>query len=180
MTRARGSGSGFTLVELLTVMVIIAVLVVLTVGAVEQIRARTERMNCTGNLRNLYAGLQSYLVQNDHWPQCPHRLRQDAFDEWWIEELEKVKIPEKTWHCPTLTREQKSSSYLEATGGQTKTKKKHIHYLPTPFDEHPATPRRWPTQPWLIEIYNGHGDGALMIFPDGSVTSFNEFQRKGR
>lgn len=180
MIQARGTRSGFTLIELLTAMVIIAVLIVLAVGAFEQIRARAERMNCTSNLRNLYAGLQSYVVQHGHWPQCPHRLRSESYDEWWIEELEKVKIAEKTWHCPTLTREQKSGTYLEATGGQSQQKKKHIHYLPTNFDENPATPHRWPTQPWLMEIYGGHGDGALMIFPDGSVTSFNDFQRKGR
>ncbi len=180
MTRRRGSGSGFTVIELLTVMVIIAVLAVLVVGAVEQIRARAERANCTTNLRNLYAGLSSYLSQNEHWPQCPHKLGNQAYDQWWIDELGKVGINEKTWHCPTLTREMHAGPYLEAQGGASKSKFKQIHYLPTPFDDHPATPRKWPTQPWLMEIYSGHGNGALMIFPDGSVSSFNEFQRKGR
>jgi prepilin-type N-terminal cleavage/methylation domain-containing protein len=179
MMRARRSAAGFTIIELITVMVIIAVLAVLALGAFEQVRARSERMNCTANLRNLYAGLQSYVVQNDHWPQCPNKLGDARYDEWWIEELQKVGINEKTWHCPTLLREQHSAKYMEATGGQQKSKYKQIHYLPTPFDENPLTPRRWPTQPWLIEIYSGHGDGALMIFPDGSVISFNDFQRKG-
>lgn len=171
--------AGFTVLELLTVMVVIAVLAVLVVGAAEQIRARSERVNCTGNLRNLYAGLSSYLTQFERWPQCPHKLGNEAYDQWWIDELGKVSINEKTWHCPTLIREMQAGPYLEAQGGR-KSKLKQIHYMPTPFDENPVTPRRWPTQPWLIEIYSGHGDGALMIFPDGSVASFNEFQRKGR
>lgn len=175
----RTGACGFTMVELMTVLVIIAVLAVLGVGTFEQIRARSERINCTANLRNLYAGLQSYIVQYDHWPQCPHKLAEPSYDQWWIEELEKVGINEKTWHCPTLLREEHSSSYVQAQGSKP-SKLKKIHYLPTPFDDQPSTPKRWPTQPWLIEIYSGHGDGPLMIFPDGSVNSFNEFQSRGR
>lgn len=178
--RASRRSSGFTIIELLTVMVIIAVLALLVVGAIEQIRARSERVNCTANLRNLYAGLSSYLTQYEHWPQCPHKLGNETYDEWWMAELGKVGINEKTWHCPTLTREMKAGTYLEAQGGAAKSKYKQIHYMPTPFDENPSTPRKWPTQPWLIEIYSGHGNGALIIFPDGSVTAFNDFQRRGR
>lgn len=178
MRRTCASARAFTLVELLTVVVIIAILAVLGVGTFEQIRGRSERINCTANLRNLHAGLQSYLIQNDHWPQCPLKLTANGYDEWWINELQKVGINEKTWHCPTLIREEHSGSYLQAQGGQA-SKVKKVHYLPTPYDDKPATPRRWPTQPWLIEIYGGHGDGALMIFPDGAVMAFNEFQRKG-
>jgi Tfp pilus assembly protein PilE len=166
--------------ELLTVMVIIAVLALLGIGAFEQVRARSERVNCMANLRNLYVGLQSYVTQHDHWPQCPHVLGNELYDQWWIEELQKVGINEKTWHCPTLLREQHSSAYLEAQGGQSKSRYKQIHYMPTSFDDQPSTPKRWPTQPWLIEIYAGHGNGALMVFPDGSISAFEEFVRKGR
>lgn len=179
MTRHRGTASAFTVIELLTVLVVIAVLAVLIVSATEQIRARSERVNCTSNLRNLYAGLSSYLTQYERWPQCPHKLGNEAYDEWWIDELHKVGINEKTWHCPTLLREMHASSYLEAQGGAKKSKFKQIHYMPTPFDDQPSTPRKWPTQPWLMEIYAGHGSGALMVFPDGSVIAFDEFQRKG-
>lgn len=178
-TRPRGVEAGFTVVELLTVMVVIAVLAVLVLSTAEQIRARTERANCTANLRNLYAGLSSYLTQYENWPQCPHQLGNQRFDEWWIDELSKVGINEKTWHCPTLKREMQAGRYLDAQEGR-QSKFKQIHYMPTPFDDNPTTPRKWPTQPWLMEIFGGHGNGALMVFPDGSVSSFNEFQRKGR
>ncbi len=177
MSRNRGSGSGFTLVEVLTVVVIIGVLALLIVGAGEQIRARVERANCTANLRNLAAGASSYVSQYDRWPQCPMKLGDEAYDEWWIKELGKVGINEKTWHCPTLLREMQSASYLEAQGGQKKSRVKQIHYMPTQFSDGPATPRKWPTQPWFMEIYGGHGNGALMVFPDGTVLSFNDFAK---
>src|SRR5262245_5740762 len=72
--------SGFTLLELLTVLVIIVVLAVLGVGMFDQIRARSERVNCTANLRNLYTGFQSYIVQYGHWPQNPHKLADKDHD----------------------------------------------------------------------------------------------------
>ncbi len=175
----RGLSSGFTLIELLAVLVIIAVLAVLVMGVVEQIRARAEKANCMANLHDLYAGASSYLTQYEHWPQCPNKLNDEAYDEWWINELGKVGINEKTWHCPTLLREMHSGSYLEAQGGAPKSKYRQIHYMPTPFDDSPMTPRKWPTQPWFIEIYGGHGGGPLMIFPDGTVMGFYDFQRNG-
>ncbi|MEQ1861813.1 MAG: prepilin-type N-terminal cleavage/methylation domain-containing protein [Chthoniobacteraceae bacterium] len=180
MTRRRGTGSGFTLIELLVVVAIIAVLAVLSVGAFNQIRGRTERINCTGNLRNLYAGLSSYLTQFERWPQSPHKLQDEKYDEWWIDELRKVGISEKTWQCPTLLREMQTGTFSEAQSGGRKPPARKIHYMPTPFDEQPSTPRKWPTQPWLIEIFSGHGNGALMIFPDGSVMAYDEFQRAAR
>ena len=178
--KASGRGSGFTLIELLVAVLIVAVLVVLTIGAFDQVRARTERVNCTGNLRNLYAGLSSYLTQYEHWPQNPYKLQEQRYDEWWIDELRKVGINEKTWKCPTLSRQLQTGTYTDAQTGTGKKNQEHlVHYMPTPFDDKPSTPRKWPTQPWLIEIFSGHGNGALMIFPDGSVMAFDEFQKKG-
>ena len=157
-----------------------AVLITLVVGMYDQIRARTERANCTSNLRNLHAALQSYVVVQGNWPQCPFSLGDENFDQWWVKEFEKMGVAEKQWKCPSLVRLQGSPD--PGLGEQSKkTKpKKQIHYLPTQFDSHPITPRRWPTQPWLMEIGNLHGQGPLMVFPDGAVISLNEFQRQGR
>lgn len=49
-----------------------------------------------------------------------------------------------------------------------------IHYTPTMFDDKPGTARRWPTQPWLIERADAHGNGALICFTDGSIKPFNK------
>jgi prepilin-type N-terminal cleavage/methylation domain-containing protein len=175
--------SGFTLLELLTVLVIIVVLAVLGVGMFDQIRTRSERVNCTSNLRNLYTGFQSYIVQYGHWPQNPHKLADKDHDGWWIDELQKVGLGEKSWLCPTHVRFSKAAAREAGKVVDDSNKKKRdreIHYMPTPFDANQATPRRWPTQPWLVETGNFHGDGPLFIFPDGTVISFGQFIRQGR
>jgi prepilin-type N-terminal cleavage/methylation domain-containing protein len=176
--------SGFTLLELLTVCVIIAVLAALGVGLFDQLRDRSERVNCTNNLRGLYSGFQSYVVQHGHWPQNPNKIADKGYDNWWIEEMQKLGISEKAWICPTHQREQKKAAKLSPQGKEkrdpNKKEDRQIHYLPTPFDHNPATPRRWPTQPWLIEVGNFHGDGPLIIFPDGTVNSLGQFLRQGR
>lgn len=174
--------SGFTLLEVLTVVIVIAVLATLTIGLMDQLRTRSERVNCTANLRSLYAGLNTAVLDRNGWPQNPHKLGNDAYDGWWVDELAKYGIAEKQWHCPTYSRLEYDPAVVAAQGRpDDKDKKKHrlIHYLPTQFDDNPTTPRRWPTQPWLIEIGAMHGDGPLIIFPDGSVRSLGEFQRQG-
>jgi prepilin-type N-terminal cleavage/methylation domain-containing protein len=182
---SRQSQRGFTLLELLTVCLIIAVLAVLGYGAWDQFRSRAERVNCSSNLRQLHAGLSSYLTNQGRWPQCPHKIQDKQFDRWWIDEMLKLGIAEKQWKCPTLMRATGSfdaglgerDPNAERTAGQ---KHSQIHYMPTPFDDQPMTPRRWPTQPWLIEIGNMHGEGPLMVFPDGVVLSFVRFNKQGR
>lgn len=170
------------MLELLTVLVIIAVLAALIVGMFDQFRARSERVNCTSNLRNLYAGFQSYLVQYGSWPQNRLKLGDKEYDGKWVDELQKVGIPEKGWHCLTHARVLKAAANEQGKGTEKPNEKKYrqIHYMPTPFDDNPATPRRWPTQPWLVETGNFHGDGPLIIFPDGTVTAFGQFIRQGR
>jgi hypothetical protein len=165
----------------MTVLVIIVVLAVLVIGLFDQLQARSERVNCTANLRSLFAGFQAYIVQQGHWPQNPYKIAQKDYDGWWIDELSKIGVPEKSWYCPTHTREAKAAAKAEGKANTEMILKKHreIHYMPTPFDENQATPRRWPTQPWLVETGNFHGDGPLIIFPDGTVSSFGQFIRQG-
>lgn len=185
MLPPRRKTAGFTLLEVLTVVLIIAVLAVLGIGAWDQMRSRAERVNCTSNLRQLHAGLAAYLNNNGRWPQCPHKLQDKQFDQWWIDEMLKLGIAEKQWKCPTLVR---ASGDFDGGLGErnpdaAKTgapRRKQIHYMPTPFDDQPQTPRRWPTQPWLIEIGNMHGEGPLLVFPDGTVQSFARFTQQGR
>ena len=53
-----------------------------------------------------------------------------------------------------------------------------LHYTPAMFDESPYTPYRWPNQPWLSEIGNMHGRGALMCFPDGSIRAMDDVVKR--
>jgi len=50
-------------------LVIIFILVTLSVPAFEQVRVRVEKVNCMGNLRQLYTGANSYVQDKGQWPQ---------------------------------------------------------------------------------------------------------------
>lgn len=66
--------SGFTLVELLVVMIIISMLVGLTIPAVMMARERARRMTCANNLQNLGKALQEYELAKKQYPGWVNKL----------------------------------------------------------------------------------------------------------
>ena len=132
--------------------------------------ARAERTRCASNLRNLHVALAAYTLDQGRWPQCPFDLGDHGFDEWWLNEMSRYKLGRANWECSTYKR-------LQASGEAEKPKEgeKMVHYVPTPFDDGARTPYKWPTQPWAVEVGDFHGDGALILFPDGSIRGFNQF-----
>jgi len=75
---------------------------------------------------------------------------------------------EKSWKCPTIMRK---------LGKYSPDDRPKLHYTPTMFDDKPSTPYKWSTQPWLAEIGNMHGRGALLCFPDGSVKAQDDVSK---
>lgn len=130
---------------------------------------RSEGVRCAQNLRALHTSLGAYIQDKGHWPQEPAAIwaANDtiAYEDWWIKEMEPYGAIEKVWQCPTIMRK---------VVRKTENQRPKMHYTPTMFDSNALTPYKWSTQPWLVEIGNMHGAGALICFPDGSVRTMTE------
>lgn len=167
----RSSSAGFTLTELIVSLTLVALLA--TVGLAfnwGKIRNKVERAGCESNLKTLYTGFSIYITDHGEWPQLPERQGQlDAGDgeegywQFWITTMKKKDygISENHWLCPTDRRERAAQKKEER-------EKFEGSYTPTEFDAGPDTPRAW-RQPWFLERADYHGDGALMMMPDGSI-----------
>jgi len=167
--RPLGVAAGFTLIEIIFVVAIMGLLLALAVPEYPKWLAQASQAKCMANMRSLHVGLGNYL--NDHgnvWPQGPSPEAGAAWATFWIRTLEQVDVPERTWECPGIRRMVGNPPRDTITADS-------IHYSPTMFDALPGTARRWPTQPWLVERANAHGDGALLCFTDGSIKPFNKF-----
>ena len=165
--RGRRMG-GFTMIELLAVICIIMILGLLIAPNYKRLVAQAAQAGCMSNLRALHVGLGSYLNDNgDVWPQGPAPTAGAAWADFWINTLKPFGIDRRTWECPAI-----GEMLGEADGDQITDAS--IHYTPTMFGPTPGIARRWPTQPWLIERADAHGNGALICFTDGSVKSFNK------
>lgn len=148
--------------------VILLLLGVLVIPNYKSWMAHAAQVKCMANMRAIHVGLGSYL--NDHanvWPQGPSPEEGAPWAKFWIETLQPQGIAETTWECPAI----KSMLGPQPKGEITDNS---IHYVPTMFDDKPGTARRWPTQPWLIERADAHGNGALICFTDGSIKPFNK------
>jgi prepilin-type N-terminal cleavage/methylation domain-containing protein len=162
------SASGFTILEIASVVAILGILAALFFAVSDRLPMRAEAAKCMANMRSIQISLAAYLQDKGQWPQEPADQlgsNEDAYEDWWISELKPYGIAESTWMCPTIKR--------LVTNKSPKGRPK-VHYTPTMFDKHPATPYRWSTQPWLIEIGNMHGQGALICYPDGSIKAMDE------
>lgn len=152
----------FTLLELLLVILIIAALASIILPAYQTTRVRAEGVSCRANLRSLHTGFELYLQEHNRtWPQPPTVSSLDMEADWWVELLAPYGPNPDTWLCPSRKREsgQAAPGFLPNS----------IDYLPALFDELPGTPYKWSGQPWLIEVGNYHGNGNLVLFPDGHI-----------
>jgi prepilin-type N-terminal cleavage/methylation domain-containing protein len=160
--------TAFTLLELMTVLVIIAIMSVFSIQAFSYLIMRAQRVSCTNNLKNLYAAASSYVLDYQSWPQISTAdVTGTAYAQGWINALAPYKIGQINWVCPSVQR-------LLNNPDLTQSGNVRIDYYSTPFDSNVTSPSRYPTQPWFIENANVHGDGNLMIFANGQVKSLNE------
>lgn len=164
---------GFSLLELVTVVLVIAILAVMVAPMVSTIRGRLDRSRCMANLRNLHVAAALYVQERRQWPQiiAPGASGSPEVAARWVDALRPYGLDQMTWVCPTVQR-------LMQSPDLTKDENRRIDYVATPFDANPMTPFRWSTQPWFIEKGNMHGNGNLIIFPDGHIQSLYEIRSK--
>ena len=170
LTHRRHGKDGFTLLELTTVILIIAILMTMLYAITESLRARAERSKCMANLRGLYSGAASYVMDHGHWPQInPGVLKGDSneYAHLWIRALRPYGLSEQNWVCPTQQR-------TLGNPDLTKDDFVRVDYNATPFDTHPYTPYRWSKQPWFVEHASVHDGGALLIYASGQVVTLKD------
>lgn len=164
----RRAEHGISLLEIIFAIAILAILAAMALPEYSKWMAKAAQAKCMANMRSIHTGLGTYLNDhNDIWPQGPSPDSGDAWAKFWIDTLSQVGVPATTWECPTI-RGMLGNPPREPISDTS------IHYTPTMFDNLPGTARRWPTQPWLIERADAHGNGALLCFTDGSIKPFNK------
>jgi prepilin-type N-terminal cleavage/methylation domain-containing protein len=166
--RARHFSRGFTILEVLATIILIAILAVVLLPSGKDLMMRAGEAGCIANMRAITIGLRGYLDDhNSVWPQGPAPNDGLVWEDYWLTVLEPYGITKKTWQCPSFNAQLAAQSVPQADRPQ-------IHYVPTMFPAIPGIADRWSTQPWLIERANAHKNGPHICFPDGSVKSFHK------
>lgn len=142
-----------------------AIMVILTFLAAPNLKGawrKFQEARCTANMRGITTGLHEYLADNQNlWPQGPPPQSGTAWEHFWLAVLQPYGIGESSWRCPGVD--------LRANPDGPR-----VHYMPTMFPAVPGIATKWTTHPWLMERGEGHGQGALICFPDGSVKPFDK------
>ena len=86
---------GFTILELLISVSIMAVLAAMVLALSDTIRRKAEQAACVGNMRSLFAALSAYNTDNGHFPQAPNSSDEQVFWDFGLRLLKKSMISPK-------------------------------------------------------------------------------------
>lgn len=75
------------------VTVIVAILSLLLLPVISQMRARAQRVQCMANLKSLYTGAELFVQQNGSWPQIRMSASESDTDEQDYARLDRRAYP---------------------------------------------------------------------------------------
>ncbi len=91
---------GFTLVELLVVVAIIALLVSILLPALGQARKQAKKLVCSSNMRQIGIAINAYTIDSkNHLP--PSSCRISDPDQYWLKVLSDYIDGQLLFHCPS-------------------------------------------------------------------------------
>jgi prepilin-type N-terminal cleavage/methylation domain-containing protein len=165
------SAAAFTLMELMTVIVIICILASMVLALTADLRNRADRAGCVTNLKSLYVAAATYVQQNGQWPQISTSTLKTHGDTQyptaWINALAPFGLAQKNWICPSVQRDLHNPDF-------SKQENIRVDYFATPFDAKAGTPYLWPHQPWFVERGPMHIGGNLIIWSNGQIVTLTE------
>ncbi len=170
-TGIRRTRHALTVLELMTVLVIISILCVMLAPVLPYVQARAQKAKCIGNLRSLHVAATTYVQDNQHWPQISGNGSTDtAVASAWIAALKPYGLAQINWVCPTVQQELHSPDLSDPANVR-------VDYLAMPFGTQPNAPFQHSRQPWFIEAGDVHGNGQEIIFPDGHTEEAADVMR---
>ena len=164
----------FTLLELMTALVIIGILVVVLSPSITYLRARAQKVACIANLRSLHVATGNYIHDNHHWPQIALAPPGDPeHAKGWINALEPYGLGRNNWVCPAIQQALGSPDLSLPENAR-------VDYYGTTFNSQEQSPFKYPKQPWFIETADMHGNGQEILFPDGHIEEAADIVRQGK
>jgi prepilin-type N-terminal cleavage/methylation domain-containing protein len=165
--KTRPKPCGFTIIEILMTLVIIALVASLAFPLYGALEKKAHYAACLGNLRSIHAGLNGCMLDHEMvWPQVNSNSFKQNHEEFesWVQTLKPYGVSERSWVCPGDPESMKDYKTGVKESDMTGS------YVVTQFDETPNIAFRW-NQPWVLEMGGFHGDnkGPNIIMPDGSI-----------
>jgi len=95
-------GTGFTLIEMLVVIAIIALLTSILLPSLKKAKDQAKRLICFSNMRQMGIATQAYLMENgNHLPPSSCHLSNP--EEYWLNILSEYTSEQILFHCPSDT-----------------------------------------------------------------------------